>query len=327
MSPSLPDNYFSYVAAPMVNQSDLPFRILTRKYGATLTYTQMYVAQEMLDSESSRNAILEELELGWETELGRPVVVQLAGDDPKTIVEAAKLVEPFCDAVDLNLGCPQTRAQKGHFGGYLLGPKDWPLVGSIVSSLAQSLSVPVHVKIRLCNPPEKTKDLAIKLARAGASVIAIHARFVAPNRRRSGAAQLNWVKDIKLALQAAGLGSTKVLSNGNVRVFEDCQKNLESTGADGIMIGEALLKDPTFLSHDTPRPHTLDICLEYLSLCGQYPVASSDMIRRHLLHVVGSDPKCERTSAYNIFREELESCESNEQFTRLLKSPDLEAWR
>ncbi|KAG8958607.1 hypothetical protein FRC03_008966 [Tulasnella sp. 419] len=91
----------------------------------------MYVAQEMLDSESSRNAILEELELGWETELGRPVVVQLAGDDPKTIVEAAKLVEPFCDAVDLNLGCPQTRAQKGHFGGYLLGPKDWPLVGSI----------------------------------------------------------------------------------------------------------------------------------------------------------------------------------------------------
>lgn len=165
--------------------------------------------------------------------------------------------------LDINLGCPQDQALEGHYGGYLLGRRDWPLVESIggyslanfptikteyvtVLALSSTLSVPVHVKIRLCNPASDTPILAVKLAQSGASVIALHARHVAIRRRRGGPAQLDWVAEVIAALKAEGLDSkTKVISNGNVRVFEDCENNLKMTGAEGLMIGEALLENPT----------------------------------------------------------------------------------
>src|SRR5258706_4802211 len=106
---------YARVTAPMVGQSDLPWRILCRRHGATLACklldhivlfilcvlidTQMFIAEKLLQDEEYRRLHLLDLETGWTAPLGRPVVAQLAVNDPETIFAAAKIIEPFCDAV------------------------------------------------------------------------------------------------------------------------------------------------------------------------------------------------------------------------------------
>ncbi|KAG6335707.1 hypothetical protein ID866_3387 [Astraeus odoratus] len=262
----------TYVSAPMVNQSDAPFRILTRRYGATLAYTQMLDPHKLLDDREYLEFHLRDIKaeeghgegLNVVEELGddgpcltrrrreayaRPVIVQLCGNDPQVIVKAARQVQPYCDGIgvpsDLNLGCPQEHAREGHFGGYLLGKKDWPLIRSITSAMAHSLLVPTSAKIRLCpstTPTSATATFGRLLEHAGASWVTLHARHVSSKRRRQGAADLDAIRALKDAL------SIPVISNGNVRTFDDVRENLQYTGADGAMVGETLLGNPTFVS-------------------------------------------------------------------------------
>ena len=111
-----------------------------------------------------------------------------------------------------------------------------------VSSMKKSLSVPISTKLRLCTPTSQTSLLASRLAAQGASWITLHARHVSARRRRAGAADLSVVKD----LVERGLG-IPVVSNGNVRTWEDIALNRRETGADGVMVGETLLANPWFV--------------------------------------------------------------------------------
>jgi tRNA-dihydrouridine synthase 1 len=107
----------------------------------------------------------------------RPLVAHFNGNDPDIIVAAAKYVDGRCDAVDINLGCPQRIAYTGHFGSYLLGEEDRGTVLAMVSALDKALSVPVFVKIRLLDTIDDTIRLCKQLVEAGASLIAIHGRY------------------------------------------------------------------------------------------------------------------------------------------------------
>ena len=149
------------IAAPMVNQSDLPFRLLARRHGATLAYTQMLSPHRLLEDQDYLEFHLRDIQadFGASARLARPIVVQLHGNDPETLVKAGRVVQMSCDAVgehsqeqglieimlnvrrttDLNLGCPQEHARDGHYGGYLLGKKDWPLVEQIGASFLQCI--------------------------------------------------------------------------------------------------------------------------------------------------------------------------------------------
>ena len=98
--------------------------------------------------------------------------------------------------------------------------------------------VPISTKIRLCQPAPTTVDFAQRLEGAGVSWIALHARTVSSRRRRQGAADLEQVRLLKQHV------TVPVVSNGNVRVWEDIETNRPFTGADGIMIGESLLANP-----------------------------------------------------------------------------------
>ena len=97
------------VLAPMVNQSELAFRLLARKYGAQLCYTPMLHSTLFASEEYYRVDNFDPL-----PDEG-PLVVQFCGDDPATILAAARLVERQCVAVDLNCGCPQGIAKCGHY--------------------------------------------------------------------------------------------------------------------------------------------------------------------------------------------------------------------
>jgi len=132
------------VLAPMVNQSELAFRLLARRHGAQLTYTPMLHATLFATEETYR---LSNFDPHPED---RPLVVQFCGDDPATLLAAARLVEGKCDAVEINCGCPQGIARRGHYGAFLLDEPD--LIVAIVEHMAKHLNTPVMVKMRAVRP-------------------------------------------------------------------------------------------------------------------------------------------------------------------------------
>ncbi|WFD42659.1 tRNA-dihydrouridine(16/17) synthase [NAD(P)(+)] [Malassezia psittaci] len=265
-----------------------------------------------LDDLAVYEQLIQALQLGREAPENRdrvtgevaPQIVQLASDDTDALVRAARRIAPYADGIDLNLGCPQRRAKDNHYGGYLLGKKDWPLLETIgmfpvshaVSSLSQAVSIPISVKIRLCDHALDTPKLAVKLAASGAKIVTLHARHVAIHRRRANAAKLNFVADIRDALDQAGLhasqpgGHCYVLSNGNVRSWSDIVQNLEKTRADGVMVGEPLLDVPQLFAPSFGATFTeLDAMHTYLSTCEKYPLESTmPRIQQHLQYMVGA---------------------------------------
>ena len=172
------------------------------------------------------------------------------------------------------------------------------LGGHTVSALTHTFPIPTSIKMRLCNPVEHTLPFAKRLALAGCSWITLHARFGASTRkRRHGPADLSQVKLLKEGLQVP------VISNGNVRTYEDVVQNREFTCADGIMVGETLLGNPwcvsglsltgrgidlefSLFAGVTPDP--VQISLEYLEVCRRCPEGSVDLevAKKHVKHFV-----------------------------------------
>jgi tRNA-dihydrouridine synthase 1 len=98
-----------------------------------------------------------------------PLFVQFCANDPDILLAAARMVEPFCDAVDLNLGCPQGIAKKGKYGAFLMD--DLKLIERLVRTLDERLErVPITCKIRVFETVEKTVEYAKMVEAAGASV-------------------------------------------------------------------------------------------------------------------------------------------------------------
>lgn len=189
---------YEHILAPMVGASELAFRLLCRKYGATLCYTPMMSAKQFCDeadriidsNKTITNAAPSSTTASTTAKIiassnicefqtipqDRPLVVHFSANNPTHFASAARHVEHLCDAIDLNLGCPQRTAYLGHFGSYLLDACDRQLVLDIVRAGASAVSIPIFVKIRLLDKVEDTIRLCQELRRAGASLIAIHAR-------------------------------------------------------------------------------------------------------------------------------------------------------
>ena len=178
------------VAAPMVGTSDLAFRLLCRRHGATLCYTEMFFADQFVASAEYRDAVFfSQLHAGA---LDRPLAVQFAANDASDLVTAARIVEPYCAVVDLNLGCPEKRALEGTYGAYLLDREHWPRVYGLVRALAAGVAVPVSCKVRLLPSLAMTLRFCRGLQAAGCSLLAVHGRQRgSPTRRRSGPADLH----------------------------------------------------------------------------------------------------------------------------------------
>ena len=257
-------DYPILAVAPMVGQCDLPFRELTRRYRATLVYTEMLKAEALCEDERYRR------DAGLDMDSG-PLLVQVCTRSPEAFAGAA-MVAKAAGAVglDLNLGCPQSRAKDGGYGAYL-AEEDWDLCEAIVrhgrEAVGQDFAISVKLRIQR-DGPHATVAFAKKLVAAGASLVALHARYRGrTDARRDGAAYLDVVKLLVDALDVP------VLSNGNVRSANDVRENLRSTGAAGVLVAEEILRYPALFRDvltisEPPTPHQrADLIREYLDLC------------------------------------------------------------
>jgi tRNA-dihydrouridine synthase 1 len=269
------------VLAPMVNQSELAFRLLSRRHGAGLTYTPMLHSTRFTSEEAYR------LENFDEHSADRPLVAQFCGDDPATLLAAAKMVQARCDAVDLNCGCPQGIARRGHYGAFLLDEPE--LIENIVRTLARGLSVPVFVKMRVLPAKNGTElggvdvDATIALARrleaAGCSLLTLHGR----TRAQKCACVADWqtIHAVKDAL------SIPVLANGGVETPEDLEACLTATGCDGVMTSEAALENPAmFAGRPTSRSNQVAVAREYIELSKAHPPRALAILKAHFFKIL-----------------------------------------
>lgn len=229
-----------FITAPMVDGSELPFRLLTREFGAQLCYTPMLHSKMMTTSDHyfSTNFTTSPAD--------RPVVAQLCGNDPEIVLAAAKMVEPFVDAVDLNLGCPQRIAKSGNYGSYLLDTPDviFPIVRALATGLAR---VPVTCKIRILHSKEETIALAKKLVECGASLLVVHGRHRTNMKQFLTVTDWDIIRDIKAAIP-----EVPIVANGSIAALEDVEACLAYTKVDGVMSSEAVLENPGFFSRSAP---------------------------------------------------------------------------
>ena len=174
--------------------------------------------------------------------IDRPLFVQFCANSPNLLLEAARYVEPFCDAVDLNLGCPQGIAKKGHYGSFL--QEDWDLIYQLINKLHKDLAVPVTAKIRILETKEKTLDYAKVILSAGASILTVHGRQRDQKGHKTGLADWSVIRYLRDNLPR----ETVIFANGNILQHEDIEKCLEQTGADGVMSAEGNLCDPTIFA-------------------------------------------------------------------------------
>ncbi|KAL8711159.1 MAG: hypothetical protein Q9220_004304 [cf. Caloplaca sp. 1 TL-2023] len=261
-----------YVLAPMVDQSEFAWRLLSRSFlppsqqSSLLAYTPMLHARLFKQTQSyrdhhfqsTRNApppssAMSEPNLtpspyldGHQTH-DRPLIVQFCANDPEDFLQAAQHVSPYCDAVDLNLGCPQGIARKGRYGSFLQESPN--LIHSLVSKLANNLDVPVTAKMRVLNTKEETLQYAKLLLDAGASWIAVHGRRREQKGHETGLADWNVIRYLRDSLPK----ETVIFANGNILGHEDLDRCLEMTGADGVMSAEGNLCDPAIFATDEGR--------------------------------------------------------------------------
>lgn len=186
------------------------------------------------------------LYLDGNTKIDRPLFVQFCANEPAELLAAAQHVQPWCDAVDLNLGCPQGIAKRGHYGSFL--QEDWDTIYKLVNNLHQNLDIPITAKIRIQETKEKTLDYAKMILNAGASILTVHGRQRHQKGHNTGLADWSVIRYLRDNLPP----DTVLFANGNILRHDDIATCLEITGADGVMSAEGNLYDPTIFSKPPP---------------------------------------------------------------------------
>ena len=143
----------------MVGASDLAFRMLCRRHGADLCYTEMLYSERFVADPEYRARKLQTCAED------APLIAQFCGTDPATLAEACRLAAPHVAAVDLNAGCPLPQACEAGFGAYLLGEERRDLLLSLVAAMRGAVELPVCCKIRLL-PTVEEAEQAVDWARA-----------------------------------------------------------------------------------------------------------------------------------------------------------------
>ena len=217
--------------APMAGVSDQAYRQIVKEFSCDWLVSEM-VSAKGLQYNNERT-----LDLLAFDESERPLAIQLFGNEPEILAEAAKRIEAAgVDMIDLNMGCPMPKIVNNGEGSALL--RNLPLASQVVSALVKAVSIPVTVKIRIGWSDKEINgvETAKAMEAAGASLIAVHGR----TREQYYTGTANWgaIRDIKEAVDIP------VVGNGDVTSPEKAKALFEETGCDGIQVGRAAQGNP-----------------------------------------------------------------------------------
>jgi nifR3 family TIM-barrel protein len=221
----------SAALAPMAGVADCAFREVCSSFGASFTVTEM-VSSKGIHFNSKRSAELMEL-----TDRERPSGVQIFGDDPQTMADAAKFALRFNpEFIDINMGCPAPKISGNGAGASLM--KNPQLCGKIIYAVQEAVDIPVTVKMRKGWDDNSVNCVEIaKIAEAnGASAVTVHGR----TRQQYYKPPVDWdiIKEVKKAVKIP------VIGNGDVTSGEKAKMLYEHTGCDMIMVGRGALGKP-----------------------------------------------------------------------------------
>lgn len=273
-------------------------------------------AKESLASKEKSPA---DLYLDGNPTMDRPLFVQFCANKPEDFLEAAQYVAPYCDAVDLNLGCPQGIARSGHYGAFL--QEDWDTIHNMIRKLRDELPVPVTAKMRVLETKEKTLQYAQMILSAGASILTVHGRRREQKSHNTGIADWAMIRYLRDNLSP----ETVLFANGNILNHNDVAPCLEATGADGVMSAEGNLSDPTIFAkppadkdsreywRDPQNPdiggYRIDgVFRRYLDIIHRY-VLEQEPPQRRPLYIVGDVTEPEENN-YTPVRESTNLAES-----------------
>ncbi len=219
--------------APMEDVTDPAFRLLCKRYGADMVYTEFISADALIRSVKRTE---QKLNL---SDAERPVAIQIYGREPDAVTEAARIAEEARpDLIDLNFGCPVKKvAGKGAGAGLL---RDIPKMLEITRSVVQAVRLPVTVKTRL-GWDEDNKvivDLAERLQDCGIAALAIHGRTRA--QMYTGEADWTLIGEVKNNPRM----HIPIIGNGDVTTPERARECFDRYGVDAIMVGRASIGRP-----------------------------------------------------------------------------------
>ncbi len=219
--------------APMEDVTDIGFRLLCKRFGASMVYTEFVSAEALV-----RSVKATERKLAISDE-ERPVGIQIYGRDAEAMVEAAKIVEQAGpDLIDLNFGCPVKKvAGKGAGAGML---QNVPLMLDITRRVVDAVKLPVTAKTRLGWDADHIiiGELAEQLQDCGISALTIHGRTRA--QMYTGEARWEPMADVKRNPRIR----IPIIGNGDITSAEEAERAFDSYGVDAVMVGRATFGRP-----------------------------------------------------------------------------------
>jgi len=263
--------------APMAGVSDPALRLQCKKMGAGLVVTEFTNIHSIIAKESQLKERMKTIQEFIEySDEERPLSIQLFGSDLIALEKAAKIVEPYFDIIDYNMGCPAPHITRQMAGGALL--QEVNLTQQIFSTLVNTVKKPVTLKIR-SGVTDASKFLFREIAEIaedeGIEMITLHPRTV--SQGYSGTADWDMIKELK------EISSVPIVGNGDITTPEDAKNMIDNTNCDYVMIGRGAMGNPflfeqinDYLKTNSYKEYSfkdrLDSFFDYLHLTDKYKI-------------------------------------------------------
>ena len=261
----------------MAGVSDPALRLQCKQMGAGLVVTEFTSIHSIIAKEEQFKEKMQSIREFIEySDLERPLSIQLFGSDLSALDKAAKIVEPYFDIIDYNMGCPAPHITRQMAGGALL--QEVNLTQQIFATLVNAVKKPVTLKIR-SGVTETSKFLFREIAEIaedeGIQMITLHPRTV--SQGYSGHSDWNMIKELK------EISNIPIVGNGDITTPEDAKTMIDYTGCDYVMIGRGAMGNPflfeqinDFLKtnsyHEYSFKDRLNSFFDYLHLTNEYKI-------------------------------------------------------
>ena len=263
--------------APMAGVSDPALRLICKKMGAGLVVTELTSVHAIVAKQKQLQSQMKDIREFIEfSEKERPLSVQLFGSDIIALEKAAKIVAPFFDVIDYNMGCPAPHITKQMAGGALL--QNSSLTQEIFRTLVNTVKRPISLKMRIgVDASNKLlfQDIAKIAEREGIKMITLHPRTV--SQGYSGHSDWDMIKKLKQTV------SVPIVGNGDITSPEIAKKVLNYTGCDYVMVGRGAMGNPfifeqinDYLEFGTYKKYTshdkLEAFVQYMDATTDYKI-------------------------------------------------------